>query len=146
MLVFLLLQRHLLHIDVQLILGVGDFLLLRIRVGKIFVVSLIVVYFNDALADEEKLFDLRFVADDDFALGGDSTKQIDNHFVDETSFALIFEEMLEVLLKIFEYFGFGNKVCLHLWSKLLIEGELFDHQVEVVEEGLFNVFSNVIIE
>mgnify|MGYP004184070287 CR=1 FL=1 len=35
---------------------------------------------------------------------------------------------------------------MHLWSDLLIELELFNNQVEIVEEGLLYVLSDIIVQ
>ena len=35
---------------------------------------------------------------------------------------------------------------MHLWSDLLIELEFFNDQVEIIEEGLLYVLSDIIIE
>jgi hypothetical protein len=35
---------------------------------------------------------------------------------------------------------------LHLWGDLLVELELFDNQVEIVQESLFDILSDIIIK
>lgn len=54
--------------------------------------------------------------------------------------------MVERLLKISEHSGVLNQFRLHLGCDLLEEWELFDNQVEIIQEGLLNVLSNIVIE
>jgi hypothetical protein len=35
---------------------------------------------------------------------------------------------------------------LHLWGDLLIELELFNNQVEIIEESLFDVLSDIVVQ
>lgn len=54
--------------------------------------------------------------------------------------------MVERALKFFEDSGILDQVGLHLWGDLLVELELFDDQVEIIEEGLFDILSDIVVE
>ena len=56
------------------------------------------------------------------------------------------KEMIKRPLKLLEYASILNQVSLHLWSDLLVELEFFNDQVEIVEESLFDIFSNVVVQ
>ena len=75
----------------------------------------------------------------------DSAIHRNDQFVGETSLAIV-EEMVERTLKLLEYLRILDQFCLHLWSNLLVEWELFDDEIEIVEEGLLHVFSNVVVK
>lgn len=95
--------------------------------------------------DEVHLFDATLVADDGFAGLVDSAVKTDDEFVDEAPLAL-FEEVVEVSLEPFELSSLGNQLSLHLGRHLLVEGELFDDEVVIVEEGLVDIVFDVIVQ
>ena len=97
------------------------------------------------MSNEIHLLDITLVADDCFSWGVDSTVHGDDKLVGESSLAFL-EEMVEGSLELLEDSSVLDKVSLHLWGNLLVELELFDDQVEIVQEGLLNILSNVIIQ
>lgn len=100
---------------------------------------------NEALSDEVNLLGVRLVVDDDFSWSEDSAKQVDDHLVRETSLAF-FKEVVEGPLKFLEDSCVLDELSLHLRSDLLIERELFDDQVEVIEESLLYINSDVVVK
>jgi len=74
-----------------------------------------------------------------------SAVKTDDELVDESPLAL-FEEMVEVSLEPLELSSLGNQLSLHLGRHLLIEGELFDDEVVIVEEGLIDVVFDVVVQ
>ena len=54
--------------------------------------------------------------------------------------------MVERALKFLKDSSVLDQVSLHLWSDLLVELELFDDQVEIVEEGLLDILSDIIVK
>jgi len=54
--------------------------------------------------------------------------------------------MVERFLEFLEDSSVLNQVCLHLWGDLLIELELFNNQIEIVEESLFDVLSDIVVQ
>jgi len=53
---------------------------------------------------------------------------------------------MEFFLEINENSCTRDKIGLHFWCQLLVELEFFNDKVEVVEECLFDVFPNIIIQ
>lgn len=39
-----------------------------------------------------------------------------------------------------------NQLCLHLRCDLLVKWELFNDEIEIVEEGLLNIFTDITVE
>jgi len=54
--------------------------------------------------------------------------------------------MVEGLFEISENSSVLDKFSLHFWSDLLEEWELLNNKIEIIQESLFNVFSDVIVE
>ena len=108
-------------------------------------VILVVVDLNESLSDEVHLLDVGFVGDDGLARCVDTAVHADDELVGESSLALL-EEMVEGSFKLLEDSGVLNKISLHLWGDLLIELEFLDDEVEIVEESLLDVLSDVVVE
>ena len=108
-------------------------------------VILVVEHFNQALSDEIHLLHIALVGNNYFAWGVDSAVHCDDQLIGEASLAF-FEEVVERSFELFEHPGVLNEVSLHLWGDLLIELELFDDKVEIVQESLFNILSDVVVE
>lgn len=113
--------------------------------ARYFLIIIIVENLDYTLSDKEHLLDVTFVADDRLVLLEDTTEHINDKFICETTLTLI-KEMIERSFKLLEYPGILNKIRLHLRCDLLVEVEFLDDQVEIVEECLLNIFTNVIIE
>ena len=107
-------------------------------------IIIIIENFNDSLSDEINLLNVTFVADYNSTRGVKSAEHIDDKFICKASLAFI-KEMVERFLELLEHSGVLNQVGLHLWGNLLVELELFNDQVEIVEESLFNVLSDIVI-
>ena len=108
-------------------------------------VVFVVVDFDEALSDEIHFFDIALVANNTLAWCRDTAIHLNDKFVGKATLTLL-EEMIERPLKFFEYSGILNQIGLHLWSDLLVELEFFDDKVEVIEECLLNILSNIIIQ
>lgn len=54
--------------------------------------------------------------------------------------------MVERAFKFLKDSSVLDQVSLHLRSDLLVELELFDDQVEIVEEGLLDILSDIIVK
>ena len=89
-------------------------------------------------------FHRRFVTDDRSILLENTAEHIDYELIDKASLTIV-KEMIEGAFKLLENFGVLDKICLHLWSDLLVEGELFYHKVEVIQECLLHVFTNIAV-
>jgi hypothetical protein len=110
-----------------------------------FLVVFVVVNLDQTLTDEEHLFDVGLVTNDGFAGVLDAAEHVDDHLVGKASLALL-EEVVEGPFELLEDTGVLDEVSLHLGSDLLVEGELFDDQVEVKEESLLDVLSDVVVK
>lgn len=108
-------------------------------------VILVIEDFNQALSDEIHLLHITLVGNNDFTWSIDSAVHGDDQFVGEASLAF-FEKVVERSFELFEHPGVLNEVSLHLRSDLLVELELFDDKVEIVQESLLNVLSNVVVK
>ena len=114
-------------------------------VTNFIVISLIVVHVDQSLSDEEHLLDVGLVADHDLAWDVDPAEHVDDQVVGEASLALL-EEVVEGLLEVSEGPSALDEFSLHLGSDLLVELELLDDQVEIVQEGLLDVLSDVVVK
>ena len=110
-----------------------------------FLIVLIVVDLNETLSDEIHLLDIALVTDDSLAWSVNSAVHCNNQFVGKTSLTLL-EEMIERSLEFLEDSSVLDQVSLHLRSNLLIELELLNDQVEIVEEGLLDILSDIVVE
>ena len=108
-------------------------------------IVIIIENLNDSLSDEIYLLNVTFVADYNSSGGVKSAEHVDDKFISESSLAFV-KEMVERFLKFLENSGVLNQLCLHLWGDLLIERKLFNYQVEVIFEGLFNVLSDIVVQ
>jgi len=54
--------------------------------------------------------------------------------------------MVEWLFEISENSSILDKLSLHFWSNLLEERELLNNKIEIIEESLFDIFSDIIVE
>jgi len=108
-------------------------------------ISFIVVHFNKSLPNEIHFLNIALIADHDFPWCGNPAVHLDDQFVGEATLTLL-KEVIERSLELFEDPGVLDEVGLHLWSDLLIELELFDDKIEIIEECLLYILSNVIIE
>ena len=114
-------------------------------VTNFIIISLIVVHIDQSLSNEEHLLDVGLVADHDLAWDVDPAEHVDDQVVGEASLALL-EEVVEGLLEVSEGPGALDEFSLHLGSDLLVELELLDDQVEIVQEGLLDVLSDVVVK
>jgi hypothetical protein len=105
----------------------------------------IVENFNQTLSNEIHFFNVTSITNNSLAWSIDSAIHTDDKLIGKSSFAL-FEEMVEGLFEFFEDSGVLNQVSLHLWGDLLIELELFNNQVEIIEESLFDVLSDIVVQ
>ena len=101
--------------------------------------------FHNALAYKDDLLKSTPVPLDNFVGSLESTKEIDDHFVDETPLAYI-EEVLKVILELLEVASFFDQGGLHLWGQLLEEGEVLNDKVKVVHESLLYIGSDIVVE
>jgi len=97
------------------------------------------------LSDKEHLLNICLVAYDNFAWNVDPAEHVNDQIVGESSLAF-FKEVVERLFKVSECSSALDEFSLHLWSNLLVKLEFFNHQVEVIQECLLNVFSNVVVK
>jgi len=97
------------------------------------------------LSDEIHLLHIALVGNNDFTRSIDSAVHGDDQLVGEASLAF-FEKVVERSFELFEHPGVLNEVSLHLRSDLLVELELFDDKVEIVQESLFNILSNIVVK
>ena len=108
-------------------------------------VIFVVVNLHEALSDEIHLLDVTLVADDSLSWCVDSAVHGNDELISEASLTF-FKEMIERPFELLEDSCVLNQVGLHLWSNLLVELELLDNQVEIIQEGLLDVLSDVIIQ
>ena len=108
-------------------------------------IVLVVVDLDQPLSDEVHFLDIALVANHTFTRCRDAAVHLNDEFVGEASLTL-FKEVVEGPLKLLEHSSVLDQVRLHLWSDLLVELELLDDQVEVVQEGLLDVFSDVVVQ
>ena len=108
-------------------------------------VILVILDLNYTLFDEVHFFHVGFVIDYSLTGVDNSAKQRDDQLIREPSFTLI-EKVIERFFKLLEHSGVLNDFSLHFWGNLLIEIKLLDDQVEIVQKGLLNIFSDVVIE
>lgn len=73
-----------------------------------------------------------------------TAEHVNDKLIPETSLA-IFEEMVEVLLKLGEYPGRFNQLRLHLRSDLVIKIEFLYDQVEIILKSIFYISSDLIV-
>jgi len=95
------------------------------------IIVFIVEDFNQSLSDEVHFLDVTFITDDHSVWRVYSAVHADDQLVGEATFAFI-KEMVERLFEISEHTSILNQFCLHFWSDLLEEWELFDDQIEIV--------------
>jgi len=105
----------------------------------------IVVNFYETLSDEIHFLNVGLVTDNSLAWSVNSAVHADNKLIGKTSLAFL-EEMVEGSLELLEHSGILDEISLHLGGNLLVELELLDNQVEIIEEGLLNVLSDIVIE
>jgi len=108
-------------------------------------VVLVVVHFDETLADEVHFLHITLVADNTLSRRRNTTVHLNDKLVGEAALALL-EEVIEGSLEFFEDSGVLNQISLHLGCDLLVELELLDDQVEIVEEGLLDVLSDIVIQ
>lgn len=108
-------------------------------------IVVVVVDLDNSLSDEIHFLDITLVTDDGLTWGVESAEHVDDELVSETSLAFI-EEVVERLLELLENSRVLDKLSLHFGGDLLVENKLFNNQVEIVHEGLFNVLSDIVIE
>jgi len=108
-------------------------------------VIFVVEDFNETLSNKVHLLDVALVGDYHFAGSVDSAVHCDDEFIREASLAF-FEEVVERSFEFFENSGVLNKVSLHLWGDLLIKLEFFDDKIEIVQESLLNILSDIVVE
>ena len=108
-------------------------------------VILVILDLNYTLFDKVHFFHVGFVIDYSLTGVDNSAKQRDDQLIREPSFTLI-EKVIERFFKLLEHSGVLNNFSLHFWGNLLIEIKLLDDQVEIVQKGLLNIFSDVVIE
>ena len=125
--------------EVRVLWQVEDGLLLAL------LIVLVVENLDESLSDEIHLLDITLVADDSLAWGVDSAVHVDDQLICETSLALL-KEVIERSLELLENSCILNQVSLHLWGDLLVELKLLNDQVEIIEESLFNILSDVVVE
>ena len=108
-------------------------------------IILIVVYLYESLPDEIHLLDIALETDDSFTWSVNSAVHTDDKLIGEASLAL-FKEVIEASFKFLEHSSVLDEIGLHLWSDLLVELELFDDQVEIIKESLFDILSNIVVK
>ena len=54
--------------------------------------------------------------------------------------------MVKRFLKVTENSCVLDQLCLHFRSNLLEEWELFNHKVKVIQESLFNILSDIVVQ
>lgn len=108
-------------------------------------ISFIIVHFNESLPNEIHFLDIALIADHHFAWSGNPAVHLDDQFVGEAALALL-KEVIKRSLELFEHPGVLDEVSLHLGSDLLIELEFFNDKIEIIEEGLLNILSNIIVK
>ena len=108
-------------------------------------VILIILDLNYTLFDKVHFFHVGFIIDHSLTGVDNSAKQRDDQLIREPSFTLI-EKVIERFFKLLEHSGVLNDFSLHFWGNLLIEIKLLDDQIEIVQKGLLNIFSDVVIE
>ena len=99
----------------------------------------------NALSNEIHFLDITFVTDDNLTRSIKSTIHIDDKLVGKAPFAFI-KEVIKGFFKVTKHSGALYQVSLHLRSHLLIEWEIFNYQVEIKLECLFNILSNIVIK
>ena len=110
-----------------------------------FLVVFIVEDFDETLPNEEHFLDVLAEANNLTTLRIDTAEQVDDEFVNEATLALI-KEMVESLFEVLEDASVLDQVSLHLGSDLMVEVELFDDQVEIVQESLLDVLADVVVQ
>jgi len=118
---------------------VKDWLLLLVLI--IFIVE----DFDKTLSNKVHLLNITLVTDNSFTWSVNSAVHVDDQLIGESSLALL-KEVVEGSLEFLEDSGVLDKISLHLWCDLLVELELLDNQIEIVQEGLFNIFSDVVVQ
>jgi len=108
-------------------------------------ISFIVVDFNKSLPNEIHFLHIALVADHHFTRSRNPAVHLDDQFVGEATLTLL-KEVIKRSLELLEDPSVLDKVSLHLGSDLLIELELLDNEIEIIEEGLLNILSNIIIK
>jgi len=108
-------------------------------------VIFIVEDFNQTLSDEVHFLDIALVRNDNFTRSVNSAVHSNDQLISEASLAF-FEEVVEGSFEFLKDSSVLDEVGLHFWSDLLIELELFNNQVEIVEEGLLYVLSDIIVQ
>ena len=105
----------------------------------------VIVHLNQSLPDKVHLLDVTLVADNALARRRDTAIHLYDQFVREATLAFL-EEMVERSLEFFEHTCVLDQIGLHLGGNLLIELELINDEVEIIEESLFNIFSNIVVK
>lgn len=108
-------------------------------------VIFVVENFNQTLSDEVHFLHIALVGDDNFARRVDSAVHSNDQLISEASLAF-FEEVVEGSFEFLKDSSVLDEVSLHFWGDLLIELELFNNQVEIVEEGLLYILSDIIVQ
>ena len=100
---------------------------------------------DNTLSNKEHLLNWTLVTDYHTILLEDTTEHGYDELICEAPFTLI-KEMVEGAFEFLEYPGALNKLGLHLGCDLFIEWELFNDEIEIVKECLFNVLTNVTVK
>jgi hypothetical protein len=114
-------------------------------VADFVVVAFVVVDVHEALSNKEHLLNVSLITNNNLAWNVDPAEHVDDQIVGEAALAL-FKEVVKRLLKVPESSGALDQFGLHLGGDLLVELEFFDHEVEVIQESLLDIFPNVIVQ
>lgn len=100
---------------------------------------------HEALTNKVHFLNILFVPDHLLILLEDATEHVYYQFVRESALTLI-EEVVEGALELLEDTRLLYQFSLHLRRNLLVEGELLNDKVEIVEECLLYVLSDVSVQ
>jgi hypothetical protein len=100
---------------------------------------------NDTLLDEVHFFHIGLVVEYYLSWGHDPAEHRNDDLIDKSSLAVI-EKVVERLLKFLKDSCILNYISLHHRSDLLVEVKFLYDQVEVIQESLLDVSSDVIIQ
>ena len=109
------------------------------------VVVFVVVDVHEALSDKEHFLNISLITDDNFTWDINPAQHIDDQVIGEASLAL-FEEVVERLFEVSESPCALDKFSLHFGRDLLIKLKLLYDQIEIIQESLLNVLSDIIIQ
>ena len=115
----------------------------RLLLSKLII--FLIEHFNLATIDKVHFLDTTLIADDCFTWVLNPTIQSDDELIDKSLFTL-FEEMIEILLKLLELISWQNQFSLHFGCDLLEELEFFNNEVVIIEESLIDILFDVVIE